>query len=119
MEARLIRQMQSKGFTLTELIIAVAILGILSAIAIPSYMNSLQFSKQKEAEITISTLLAAVMSFTDENGRVPQGWDDLKSTQPLKIYEGVASGPNYSKVLLPSENYNIEGEIINGNIIKR
>ena len=51
------------------------------------------------------------MSFTDENGRTPKGWDDLNYTQPLKIANGIASGNSYSQVLLPGENYHLKGTI--------
>ena len=48
--------MRCRGFTLIEVIIACAVVGILSAIAYPSYMNSVQKSRRAESK---SALLGA------------------------------------------------------------
>jgi prepilin-type N-terminal cleavage/methylation domain-containing protein len=106
----------SNGFTLIELMVVVTIVGILTTIATPNYINSLRFAKQKHAEIILSGLLAAAGSFQTENGRIPNGWDDLNYTQPLQTANGIASGTSYSKVQLTGKDYSIEGSI-SGNTI--
>lgn len=45
-----------KGFTLVELMVTVAVIGILSAIAIPSYQTYVQQSKAMEASSVLSDL---------------------------------------------------------------
>ncbi len=49
----------SRGFTLIELIIAVAILGILMAVALPSFLDSMRKGRRAEAFSAISALQQA------------------------------------------------------------
>jgi type IV pilus assembly protein PilA len=87
MEGNLKQRITTKGFTVIELVMAVAILGTLSAIAVPNYMNSLLYAKQKEAELTIATLQTAAMAFVEEYGRSPKGWNDVDRVQPVQTKE--------------------------------
>src|SRR5258708_36823907 len=55
------------GFTLIELMIGVAIIGILAAIAIPNFLRFQAKSKQSEAKITLSGIYTAETAYFAEN----------------------------------------------------
>ncbi len=57
----------TQGFTLIELMIVVAIIGILAAIAIPNFSAYQAKAKQSEAKITLGSLFTAATAFATEN----------------------------------------------------
>jgi len=56
-----------KGFTLIELMIVVAIIGILAAIAIPNFLRFQAKSKQSEAKTNLGGIFTAETSYFGEN----------------------------------------------------
>lgn len=56
-----------KGFTLIELMIVVAIVGILAAIAIPNFINYQAKSQQAEAKTNLGGIYTNMVSYAAEN----------------------------------------------------
>jgi type IV pilus assembly protein PilA len=56
-----------KGFTLIELMIVVAIIGILAAIAIPNFLKFQAKSKQSEAKANLGAIFTGQVSYFGEN----------------------------------------------------
>ncbi len=57
---RCIRQGESAGFTLIEILIVVAILGILAAIAVPAYQDSVRKSRRSDAQGALTSFANAM-----------------------------------------------------------
>jgi len=62
----------AKGFTLIELMIVVAILGILAAVAFPSYQKYTTKSHRVDAEKNLGELAQYMERYFTENGRYDQ-----------------------------------------------
>ncbi|MBA2491391.1 MAG: type IV pilin protein [Pyrinomonadaceae bacterium] len=60
-------KIQARGFTLVELMIAVAIVAILAGIAYPSYVNQLQSSRRAEGQALVMEIMAAQERYYSSN----------------------------------------------------
>ena len=64
---------QGRGFTLIELMIVVAIIGLLAAIAIPKFGGMLVRAKESKAKARLGSLRSAISIYTaDFEGRFPE-----------------------------------------------
>lgn len=57
---------ESAGFTLVELMVTVAILGVLAAVAIPSYQTFVAKARQTEAKIHLSNVYTVLVTYYAE-----------------------------------------------------
>ncbi len=63
----LIQKKQEKGFTLIELVIVMVLIGILSAIALPTFLNQSGKAKQAEAKQNLGVVNRAQIVYRTEN----------------------------------------------------
>lgn len=67
----------NSGFTLIELMIAVAVVGILAAIAYPSYQSQIQKSRRTVAESALTEIASKEESYRFRNKSYTQNLGDL------------------------------------------
>jgi type IV pilus assembly protein PilA len=79
-----------KGFTLIELMIVVAILGILAAIAIPTYMDYTKRAKVSEAISLLSGVANAIAEYHTSQGKMPDSLTDIGGAKTSRYVESMA-----------------------------
>lgn len=77
-----------RGFSLIELMVVVAIIGILASIAMPTFMSFSRKSKQSEARIQISAIEKRIRLYQGEKQRLPQTAALFPATEACAHAEG-------------------------------
>jgi prepilin-type N-terminal cleavage/methylation domain-containing protein len=93
------RMRDGRGFTLIEMILAVAILSVLAAMAIHLYVSLATKSRITKAQSEVKTIATAVSVFEGHMGALPPTLGDL--TAPATNSDGVTAGPFLPSVPTP------------------
>jgi general secretion pathway protein G len=73
-----------RGFTLIELMIVMAIIGVLAAMAVPRFLASVTRAKEAVLREDLHVMRTAIESYTVDKEKGPQGLDDLVQAGYLK-----------------------------------
>mgnify|MGYP003375102406 CR=1 FL=1 len=82
------------GFTLIELMIAVAVVGILAAIAYPSYIDSIRKSRRADAKAVLLQAAQWMERFYTENNRYDQNRAGTAVGLPTGLSRAPIEGTN-------------------------
>lgn len=74
------RNLQSKGFTLLELMIVITIIIILAAIVLPQYQKTITAAREAVLRDDLYKLRALLDQYAADKGKLPQSIDDLVSS---------------------------------------
>ena len=93
----------NQGFSLSEVLVTVSIIGILSSISFPSYMNQMRRSSQRETETIVSLVIVHTVSHSDEYGMQAEDLDDLDDVTATMTDTGTVPGTTFAKITLSTE----------------
>jgi type IV pilus assembly protein PilA len=113
MVAKLRNRMASEesGFTLVELLVVMLILGLLAAIAIPSFFNQRDKARDADAKASARSAQTAIETYATDNngaytGAVAGDLVDIEETLGDADLSVVAAGPTNYTVRVTSETGN-------------
>ena len=98
---------RSAGFTLMEMLVTVSLVGILSSVALPNYLNQVNRTRQNEAASTISQIQTTIAAYADEFGLLPTSWAELNDTSAVMTDNGPATANNFETITLAGGYYNV------------
>ena len=104
---KILNRSKTTGFTLTEAIVTVGIVGTLSAIAVPTYIEETKKSSQSEAMSLITQIMNQTAAFNDEFGMPATSWNDLDKIATIQTTSGSATANNFSWIILQPGKYGI------------
>ena len=93
--------MRTRGFTLSELLVTVAIVGLLATLALPMTELAVQRSKEQELRLALREIRTGIDAYKKawDDGRIQKGLDDSGYPQTLDVLaDGVEDFKNPKRI---------------------
>jgi general secretion pathway protein G len=74
----------ARGFTMIELVVVMAVIGLLLSIAVPRYLTALDRGKGQVQQQNLALMREAIDKYYGDNGRYPDALDDLVTKRYLR-----------------------------------
>jgi general secretion pathway protein G len=68
-----------RGYTLTEMLVVIAIIGVIAAVVIPQTIGQLGKAQSRAAKLQVQSLAASLELFQGDNGRYPTPQEGLSA----------------------------------------
>lgn len=78
------RPRATRGFTMIELVIVMAMIGLLLSIAMPQYMATLERGREQVLRSNLSAMREAIDKYYGDRGRYPDKLEDLVTQRYLR-----------------------------------
>jgi type IV pilus assembly protein PilA len=102
----------NKGFTLIELLVVIIIIGILAAIALPTFLNQTAKGKQSEAKNTVSAVNKSQTAYRVENSTFAPNMSTLSlglPTQTANYTYAVNGGTETTNIIGTARDASLKG----------
>ena len=92
------RSRQRHGFTLVEMLVVIAIIGVLTAILVPTVASAVRRAREGATVLELKDLEAAIIAYKDANNDYPPDGTDLNAvTAHLRIaYQRIPNHAGYT-----------------------
>lgn len=81
--------MKNKGFSLLELLIVIAIVGLIASVAVPKYLRSTNKARWETSRLELKRVAEAFDQYNLDHGSYPEfaSWEEIASSDNLLIRE--------------------------------